>query len=428
MRRLLPLRLLPLLAPLPLLAQAPTATPVNLWSVPLRMERGRLVAGEPVKLTGDRGTNSQPSFTPDGGAIVFSAVRDTGRDARSDIYRIDLRTGAETRVTRTPENENSPTVTADGGYVAVRWVPATLFREYGPWAYDSSGTPVRAILPGPDTTGYYVALPDGRWALTRPKHRAFTIGLFDPKTGAIVDVDSGVPALPARLIPGERALSWVVIDSVRGRHMLRRYDLADGRVTTLLGTVPGRTAHAWMPTGGMVLMAKGDVLYAKRPLRERAWTPVARFTDPGLRQATAYVVSPQGDRLIVVAPLRPSLAVAMRDSLEAGRTAHDVAALIRGRAMGPLASYDLAEGALVALAQERVQRGAPADGVMLLQAVADASPQSWRAMSALGDAQLAAGDRTAAQASWRRALALDPRTTDDERVAAAALEKKLAGA
>ena len=420
MRRLLPLAFL---VPLPALAQG--ASPVNLWSVPLRVERGRVVAGTPVKLTGDRGTNSQPSFTPDGDAIVFSAIRDTGRDARSDIWRIDLRTGAETRVTHTPENENSPTVTARGEYVAVRWVPATLFREWGPWVYDSSGTPVRGVLPGPDTTGYYVALDDGRWALTRPKRRAFTIGVFDPKAGTIVDVDSGVPALPAQRIPGERALSWVRVDTASGRHELRRWDLATGRLTTLFGTVPGRTAHAWMPRDGIVLMAKGNALYAKRPGKERAWRLVARFDDPGLRQANAYVVSPRGDRLILVAPLRPSLAVAMRDTLEGGRPARDVAAFIRGRMQGPLASYDLAEGALVALGEERVQRGKAADGVEILRAVADVAPSS-RAFAALGDAQRAAGDPAGARASWTRALELNPRRTEEERSAAAAVEQKLA--
>jgi hypothetical protein len=84
-------------------AQAPN--PTNLWSVALRWDGDRLVAGPPVKLTRDsvaRGS-SQPSFTPDGRAIVYAALRDTGDAARTDVYRLDLRTRAETRVTRTPE-------------------------------------------------------------------------------------------------------------------------------------------------------------------------------------------------------------------------------------------------------------------------------------------------------------------------------------
>src|SRR5688572_32391630 len=96
-------------------AQAPGPNPVNLWVVDLRWTGNRLSVGTPVKLTNDNGTNSQPAFSPDGRSVVFSATRDTGS---SEIYRIDLATRVETRITRTSENENSPTVNENGEYVA----------------------------------------------------------------------------------------------------------------------------------------------------------------------------------------------------------------------------------------------------------------------------------------------------------------------
>ena len=411
-------------APPALGAQGPN--PVNLWSVTLRWEGDRLVAGTPVKLTRDEGSNSQPAFTPDGRAIVFSALRDTGATARSDVYRIDLATGAETRVTRTPENENSPTVNARGEYVAVRWQPATLFREYGPWVYAADGTPARGVLPAPDTTGYYTPLPDGAYALTRPKSRSFTIGLFDPKMGTIVDVDSGVPALPAQRIPGEHALSYVRIDSAGARHEIRRVDLATRRVTTLFPTLPGRTAHAWVPGRRTVLMAKGNVLYARPAGATGEWRPVATFSDPELRHASAYVVSPQGDRLILTSPRRPSLAVALRDSLEGGRDGAAVAATVAAlRDAGRLADYDVTEGSLAVLGDDRLQRGGAADAVALHSMVASMFPQSHRAAARLGDARRGAGDNAGAAAAYRKALELNPRATDGDRSAAEAVERKL---
>src|SRR3954470_11206776 len=143
-------------------AQAPN--PTNIFLVDLKWTGNKLTVGAPVKLTHDEGSNSQPSFTPDGRAVVFSAVRDTGSDARSDIYRIDFATLKETRVTHTPENENSPTMNERGEYVAIRWVPATLFKEYGPWVYNADGTPKAGVLRGPDSTGYYTPLPNGNYA------------------------------------------------------------------------------------------------------------------------------------------------------------------------------------------------------------------------------------------------------------------------
>lgn len=413
-------------APAVLGAQPTAQNPTNLWLVPLSWRGDKVTVGDPVKLTGDRGLNSQPAFTPDGRAIVFSATRDTGRDARSDIWRLDLESGGERQITRTPENENSPTVNARGEYVAVRWVPATLFKEFGPWVYDSAGRPLRSVLPMPDTTGYYTPLLDGRWALTRPKSRSFTIGIYSPRTGILADVDSGVPALPAQRVPGTQALSWVRIDSTNGRHAIWMYEVTTGRRSLVGPTVPGRTAHAWVPGRNAILMAKGSTLYMRKTVGDTAWRAVATFTDPGLRHASAYTVSPRGDRLIVTSPLRPPLAVVLRDSLEAGRSATEVGAMLGAwRDAGRLGDYDVGEGALAALADERGQRAHRADAVVLHEAIVALYPASHRALARLGDAHRAAGDTATAIATWRRALAANPRATDDERRAAEELERRI---
>ena len=408
-------------------AQSPGPNPVNLWLVDLTWTGGRLSAGKPVKLTSDNGTNSQPSFSPDGRSVVFSATRDTGADARSDIYRIDLATRTETRITRTPENENSPTVNAAGEYTAVRWVPATLFREFGVWMYSADGTPTRGVLRGPDTTGYYTPLGSGQYALTRPRAKTFTVALFDDQSGTITEVDSGVPALPAQLIPGQRALSYVQIDSVDSKHTLRRLDLDTRRTSSIGSTIVGRTAHAWVPGRNTLLMAKGNVLYA-RGASETAWRPVARFDDPDLRNATAYVVSPSGDKLVLTSPRRLTIGVVLRDSLEAGHTGAAVAAMAtRWRETGQLAGVDITENPISALGDDRLQKKRFADAVALHTLATTFFPRSYRAQGRLGDAQRAAGDSTGALASYRRSLQLNPRATAADSAAAAAIERKISG-
>src|SRR5687768_10683818 len=362
MRTLAIAALLSLAAPRATHAQAPGPNPVNLWVVDLKWTGNQLSTGTPVKLTNDNGNNSQPSFSPDGRSVVFSATRDSGS---SDIYRIDLTTRTETRVTRTPENENSPTVNAAGEYVAVRWVPATLFKEFGVWVYSGDGTPTRGVLRGPDTTGYYTPLGSGDYALTRPKSKTFTIALFDDQSGAITDVDSGVPALPAQPIPGQRALSYVRIDSVDGKHTLRRVDLATKRASSIGATIVGRTAHAWIPRHNTVLMARGNVLYA-RGASESSWRVVTRFEDPDLRNASAYVVSPNGDKLVLTSAKRLTIGVVLRDSLEAGHSGAAVAAMAtRWREAGQLSDVDVAENPISALGDDRLQKRRFADALAL---------------------------------------------------------------
>jgi hypothetical protein len=419
--------LLGALTALPVAGRAQGPNPVNLWVVDLQWTGSRLSLGKPIKLTRDQGNNSQPAFTPDGRAVVFSAVRDTGANARSDIYRIDLATGVETRVTRTPDNENSPTVNARGEYVAVRWQPATLFKEFGPWVYSPDGTPTRGVLRAPDTTGYYTPLGNGDYALTRPKSKTFTLGLFDAKSGAIVDVDSGLPALPAQVIPGAFALSYVRIDSTGAHHTLRRIDLATRKTTTLGPTVVGRTAHAWVAGHKTILMAKGNVVYARADV-DPAWRAVGTFDDPELRNASAYVVSPRGDKLVLTSPKRLAFATVLRDSLEAGHSGAEVAAMaVAWNAAGRLADVDLNENGISGLGDDRVQRKRFADGIALHQLATVLFPQSYRALGRLGDAQRASGDTTSAVATYKKALEKNPRSTDAERTAAAAIERKIAG-
>lgn len=247
---------------------------------------------------------------------MFVSYRDSA-NAPGDVYRIDLATGAETRITATPEQENSPTVTADGKLMVIRWVPATLFKEWGPWIYDMSGKPLAGVLPGPDTVGYYVRVDSTTFAMVRPKTRN-SVAIFDTRTKTMTDRDWTVANLPPQLIPGERAISYTRTDSV-GFNEIRRLDVGTGEISALTPTLPGRIAHAWAP-GGVVLMGKGNGVFARRPARDTAWQRIAELTNPELQSVTAYVVSPSGDKVILISPVKPQLHLAIQDSLQAGKS------------------------------------------------------------------------------------------------------------
>ncbi|HYW08884.1 MAG TPA: hypothetical protein VE913_18115 [Longimicrobium sp.] len=406
----------PLLVGSLLLLAAPLAAqdtnPVNLFVADLRYERGTVRVGTPVKLTRDNGSNSQPSFTPDGRAIVFSARRDS---ANGEVYRIDLATGVETRVTATPENENSPTIGPRGELMVVRWKPETLFREWGLWEY-AGGRPARSILPAPDTVGYYTRIDANTFALMRPAAR-FTVALFDARTGRTVDVDGPAAPLPPRPIPGERAVSFTRTDSA-GRNQIRRVELASRRVTPVAATVTGRTSHVWA-RGNIIVMGKGNTLYAMKPGRDSAWTPIATFTAPDMRNVTAYAVSPRGDRLVLTSTARVPLHTALRDSIESGigvAAATDRARALR--AAGGLARYEVSEAGIGGLGSYWLAWGKPADAAALFALQAELFPASYRPHLGLGDAAAARGDREGAIRHFRRSLELNPRASDGDRAAA----------
>lgn len=281
-------------------AQSGPPSPVNLYVADLTYANGAVQIGAPRKLTGDRGINSQPSFAPDGKSIYFVSRRDSA-NGQGDIYRIDLATGVETRITNTPEMENSPTITPDGKLMVIRWTPATLFKEWGPWIYDMNGQPLKGVLPGPDTVGYYVRVDSVTFAMMRPKtHNA--VALFDTRKRTMTDYDGPSANLPPQLIPGQRAISYTRPDSVRGNR-IRRLDLITHDTTEIAPTVPGKIVHAWTPRG-TILMGKDNAIFALTP-PAKTWTQVAAFSDPELQSINAYVVSPKGDKLIMISPVKP---------------------------------------------------------------------------------------------------------------------------
>jgi TolB protein len=402
----------------PLLAQAPTIQ--NLYVADIRYDDGTISIGTPRKLTGDRGNNSQPSFTPDGKSILFVARRDT--TGQSDVYRIDLRSGFETQITHTPENENTPTVTPDGRLMVIRWVPATLFKEWGPWVYDMEGNPKEGVLPGPDTVGYYVRVDSVTIAMMRPRSRP-AVALFDTRKKTMTDYAWPVANLPPQLVPGRRAISFTQTDSL-GRNQIRMLDLRTMRSSLVTPALLGRTVHSWTPKG-FILMGKGNAIYATRPGAGASWKKVATMSQPDLQAISTYVVSPAGDKVILISALKPPFVQALRDSMQAGRAISDVIEQYRAGISGIEKSYDVSEGALLGLADERLKKGKYTEAADVAGLATDVFPKSYDAQAALGEALARSGDKTGAITAYKRSLERNPRVTDDDKKAAEAADKAI---
>ena len=110
-------------------AQTPTPPPdTEIYLAPLHTSGRTLTIGQAVNITNSPGYDNQPSFTPDGSAILFTSDRGSASSVatlfRTDIYRYDIRSRTVSRVTDTPEGEFSPTVTPDGRHISVIRVEA----------------------------------------------------------------------------------------------------------------------------------------------------------------------------------------------------------------------------------------------------------------------------------------------------------------
>jgi dipeptidyl aminopeptidase/acylaminoacyl peptidase len=269
----------------------------DIFIAPLTSEDGRPTVGAAENITNTPGYDNQPSFTPDGGAVLFTSARG---GKQTDIYRYDISTRKTVRITNTPESEYSPTVTPDRQHISVIRVEADQTQRL--WQFTIDGTDPEVVLPDVKPVGYHAWLDDHTLAL-------FVLG--QPSTLQIADTKTGKAEIFARdigrslqRIPTADAVSFVQREPTSAGAppilWIRAFDLKVRQITELVRALPGAAEAdtAWMPDG-TVLMAYKDVLYGWK-LGQRDWLNVADLAALGLHNVTRLAVSPKGDRIAFV--------------------------------------------------------------------------------------------------------------------------------
>lgn len=279
----------------PTAAQGPPGTDIHL----LRVERKgtELTVGAATNITARAGYDNQPSFTPDGRAILYTSAR----GGQTDIFRYEIDTQRTTQVTTTAESEYSPTVMPDGGHFSA--IRVELDSTQRLWSFTLSGSPVKPILQTIKPVGYHTWLnPD----------TVFVFVLGTPATLQRAAVGSGVAEVVARdigrglaLIPGRHAISYVQRDSgAAGGASIREIDPVSGSGRTLAPLPAGNEFFAWSPQGELLSARRNELLVWREGTQ--SWDVIARFADPGLQRISRIAVSPAGDRVALVGEEAPA--------------------------------------------------------------------------------------------------------------------------
>lgn len=269
----------------PLAAQGDT----EIFLAPLTTVDGRLTIGVPANITAWPGYDNQPSFAPDSRSILLTSAR---AGSQTDIFRFEIATRRVSQVTRTPENEYSPTVTPDGrGFTVIFDSTQYLAR------YDLDGTNRRIIFDRLGQIGYHAWL-DEHTAILFVLGQPMTLQLADARTGTAETLAWDIGRSLHR-IPG-RATGSYLQRMPDGAVYVMELDPATRTVRPLVRALDGSQDLAWTPEGG-ILMARGDAVYIWHPAQGGAWRVVTRFEDPALAGLTRLAVSPDGAWLALVA-------------------------------------------------------------------------------------------------------------------------------
>jgi hypothetical protein len=276
-----------------------TANPpdTDIYLAPLSIDDETITVGHAENITKTPGYDNQPSFTPDGRAVLFTSNR--GGAKQTDIYRYDVATHQTTRVTDTPESEYSPIVTPDRQHISVIRVEADQTQRL--WQFTLDGKSPEVLLKDVKPAGYYAWLDGGAigvYVLGQPA----TLQLVDRVTGH-ADIVARDVARSIQHIPGTAAISFVQRapkGSGAAGLKINAFDIKMRQTTELVDAVAGATEAdtAWTPDGTL-LMAYKDTLYSWK-LGRRDWFNVADLGAMGLHQVSRLAVSPKGDRIAIV--------------------------------------------------------------------------------------------------------------------------------
>jgi hypothetical protein len=301
-------------------AQTPATPPAtDVFLAPLSVAGGKVTIGPAENISRSPGYDNQPSFTPDGTAILFTSDRTRMVTApiedvpppppQTDIYRYDPSSKRVSQVTDTVQREYSPTVTPDGNGISVIRVEGDGTQRL--WRFTMAGKAPVLVLTDIKPVGYHAWLDDHTLALfiLGERSQPNMLQIADTRTGKAQlvadDIGQSVQRIPGGGVsfvqrePGGAGAPAVFIVK-----RLTTAKGADGRpftVDPLVRVVEGATAPhlAWTPDG-LLLTAHGGTLYGWRA-GDKSWQAVADLAALGLKNVTRLAVSPKGDRIAFVA-------------------------------------------------------------------------------------------------------------------------------
>lgn len=164
-------------------AQVPST---DIYLIKIDKRPGKQIFGEPVNITKREGYDNQPFFLWDGRTILYTSIRE---DKQADIYSYDIKKKKTRRLTRTPEDEYSPTLMPDGRHISVVRVEADSTQRL--WKFDMKGKNPELILPNVKGVGYHAWKNDSQVVLFMLGD-TFSLQLANVRTGEVQVLDEEI--------------------------------------------------------------------------------------------------------------------------------------------------------------------------------------------------------------------------------------------
>lgn len=248
----------------------------------------------PRHLTGfnPNGYNNQPHFINDETLYLTVQFPD---DAQTDIYALNLRKNAITRVTKTVEGEYSPTrIPSSSSFSAVR-VEADGQSTQRLWKFPinrtSEGQPVFSDITG---IGYHQWLGSAKVALfivDTPNKMM----IANQETGSAVELLTNIGRGFQQM--GNEKLAFIH-KVTEDSWYIKEMDSFTYRFKEIVQTLPGSEDFLYL-RDGTFLMGNGSKLYKYNKIFDKEWRQIADFGNYGITDITRLAISDNGTIAIV---------------------------------------------------------------------------------------------------------------------------------
>ena len=221
---------------------------------------GALAPGPLINISNNPGYDNQPSFLPDGSAILFSSNRD---GKQMDIYRYDIGAKTLAQLTRSAEGEYSPLVTPDRrGFSVIRQETDGTQRL---WRFDLDGSNPRLVLENVKPVGYHVWIDDSHLALfiLGGQGQPNTLQVADTATGRAEVVEQNIGRSLLRR-PGAGTISFVS-KPAGGRWVVKELDPKTRTTRAIVETADPASEDCTWDAAGRLYMASGSKIFVWGP-------------------------------------------------------------------------------------------------------------------------------------------------------------------
>ena len=262
----------------------------EIFLAPFSIKDGVPVVGKPVNVSVQAGYNNQPSFTPDSRSMLFTSDRDGGQ---TDIYRLDVRSKAITRLTQTPESEYSATVMPDGKRMSVIRVEPDQTQRL--WSFAMNGSDPKVVIDALKPVGYHAWItPDDIVSFVLGSPNALVHTNVKTQKSDTLGRDIGRSLLPLTQKGG-----FSFVQRLDSSFVVKAMEWPSKQTHDVVAMPKGAQDLVWANKDVLLTATGTTLMFWKTGASD--WTIVGDYASSGLSDVSRLAISPDGKWIAIVA-------------------------------------------------------------------------------------------------------------------------------